>query len=81
MADKPETSFRAGGCKATIWKNKKEINGKEVENYSVSFERSYKDKDGEWKTTNSLMQNDLPKAQVVLGKAFEYIVLKEQPSE
>jgi len=79
-SNKPETKFRAGGCTATVWKNTKEVKGRDVEFYSVTFERSYKDGE-EWKTTNSLGQNDIPKACVVLNKAFEYIVLKQTGDE
>ena len=38
---------------------------------------TYKDKDGVWKSTNSLRVNDLPKAILVLNKAFEYISIKD----
>ena len=77
----PEKKFRAGGMCATIWKNEVQTKeGQTAEYRTVSFERSYKDKDGSWKTTNSLKMNDLPKAAVVLSKAYEFIVLKEQVS-
>jgi hypothetical protein len=69
--NKPEIKFRAGGIAATVWKNQ----SKEGEYRTVSFERSYKDKEGQWKTTSSLRLNDLPKACVVLNKAFEHLVL------
>jgi hypothetical protein len=35
------------------------------------------DKNGEWQSTNTLRINDLPKASLVLQKAYEYIVMKE----
>lgn len=77
----PEKKFRAGPITATIWKNQAHLaNGEEREFRSVSFERSYKDKTGNWKSTNSLRINDLPKAQMVLGKAYEYLSLVEQES-
>ena len=44
---------------------------------TVSFERRYKDKNGEWKGTNSLNPNDLPKAAMLLMKAYEHLVLTE----
>jgi hypothetical protein len=73
----PEKKFRAGGITATIWKNQiKTKDGRDAEVRTVRFERSYKDKDtDEWKTTNSLRLMDLPKAVVVLNKAYEYAVL------
>lgn len=78
---KPEQKFKVGCVSATIWSNSIEKDGESKEVKNVSFERSYKDKKGEWKTTNSLNINDLPKAMVVLGKAYEYLVLKDMKEE
>jgi len=70
----PEKKFRAGTVSATVWKNQ----SKEGNDFSsVSFEKGYKDANGEWKSTNHLSVNDLPKALVVIGKAFEHLSLKE----
>ncbi len=75
---KPETKFRAGALSATIWKNAgKNKEGQDTSYFSVSIDRNYTDKAGVWKSTNSLRVNDLPKAALVLKKAYEYIVLKE----
>lgn len=73
----PEKKFRAGAISATVWKNHGVKDG-EMQDYStVTFERVYKDKQGNWQTTNSLRLNDLPKAAVVLQKAYETLVLRE----
>ncbi len=75
----PEKKFRAGSVSATIWKNQgKGKNGEAVEYRTISIERSYTDKEDKWQTTNSMRVNDLPKAEVVLKKAYEFLVLKEQ---
>jgi hypothetical protein len=72
----PEKKFRAGPIAATIWANNVlDKDGKVVTYRTVSFERSYKDKNDAWKTTSSLRMNDLPKASLVLEKAFEYLAL------
>jgi len=65
----PLKKFRAGAISATIWieDNLKTIN----------LERSYTDKDGAWKFTNELRIGDLPKAQLVLSKAYEFLVYRE----
>jgi hypothetical protein len=63
--------IRVGGVEATIWKN---VYGEKT-SFSVTLQRSYKDKSGEWKTTYSLRQNDLPKALLALQKAFEHVAL------
>ena|GEM_PF-1583265 len=70
----PEKKFRAGAISATVWKNQSK-EGNEFS--SVSFEKGYKDAAGEWKSTSHLNVNDLPKALVVIGKAFEHLSLKE----
>ena len=75
----PEKKFRAGAISATVWLNKgQNVNGEESEYKTISIERSYTDKEGKWQSTNSLRVNDLPKATVVLQKAYEHIVFKEQ---
>ncbi len=75
----PEKKFRAGAISVTVWKNKgQSSSGEDVEYSTISIDRNYKDKNGEWKSTNSLKLNDLPKASVALQKAYEYLVLKEQ---
>lgn len=74
----PEKKFRAGPVTATIWKNTgKRQDGEIAEFKTISLERSYKDKAGNWQNTSSFRVADLPRASVVLQKAYEYIVLKE----
>ena len=70
----PEKKFRAGTVSATVWKNQSK-EGNEFS--SVSFAKGYKDANGEWQSTSHLNVNDLPKALVVIGKAFEHLSLKE----
>jgi hypothetical protein len=75
----PEKKFSTGVISATIWKNSgTSKKGEPVEFRTISLQRRYTDKDGNWQSTNSLRINDLPKATLVLNKAYEYIVLKEQ---
>ena len=75
----PEKKFRASPVTATIWAN--EVQTKEGETRlfrTISLERSYKDKDGVWKSTNSLRTSDLPKAILVLNKAYEHVSIREE---
>ncbi|MBT4823652.1 hypothetical protein HN695_04640 [Candidatus Woesearchaeota archaeon] len=73
----PEKKFSAGAISATIWSNNGQKDGKEYNFSSLSLGRCYKDKEGKWQNTNNLRVADLPKAVVVLSKAYEYLVLKE----
>lgn len=76
--NKPVKKYRAGAVSATVWNNPgKPIEGKEYSYSTISLERSYKDKDGAWQTTNSLRINDLPRAEVVLHRAYEFLVLNK----
>jgi hypothetical protein len=73
----PEKKFRAGAISATVWKNQTEKDGKIIDYRTVSIDRNYQDNKGEWNSTNSLRVNDLPKASLVLQKAYEYITLRD----
>lgn len=81
-SNKPEASFRAGGVKATVWKNEfKDAKGGTGIAYTVDIKRSYMDKDQKWQETSSFKQNDLPKVLVVTQKAYEHLVLKEKEND
>lgn len=73
----PEKKFIAGPVTATIWQNQgRGRNGEIIDYRTVSFQRRYKDRNGVWQNSNSLRVNDLPKASLVLQKAYEFTVLK-----
>jgi len=75
----PEKKYRAGAVSATVWLNKgQKASGEQAEYRTISVERSYTDKNGNWQSTNSMRINDLPKAQLVLQKAYEYAILNHQ---
>jgi len=76
----PEMKFRAGAVNATIWQNEGQKDGEVTTYNTISIERNYKDKKDAWQKTNSLRINDLPKAALVLTKAYEYLVLNQQSS-
>ena len=70
---KPEKSFRCGGCEAAVFENEIVKAGKRLSIKKVSFQKRYKNVDGEWKSTNSLDTNELPKAILVLTKAYDFV--------
>ncbi|MBI3027766.1 hypothetical protein HYY70_06675 [Candidatus Woesearchaeota archaeon] len=75
----PEKKFSTGVITATVWQNQgKSRNGEIVGYRTVSLQRRYKDKNGVWQSAGSFRVNDLPKAGLVLQKAYEYLVLREQ---
>ena len=71
----PVRKFKAGAVFAAIWSNKGQNDG---EYKTISLERRYTDKEGNWKSTTSFRANDLPKVQLVMQKAYEFIVLNEE---
>ena len=76
---KPETVFKIGAVRASIFKNTLQKNGQTLELPKVVIEVRYKDKTGQWQGTNSLSINDLPKAILALQKAFEYLMEHKTP--
>ena len=75
--NQPEIRFRTGARNATVWKNSGiSKSGEQTEFRTINIQRRYKDKKDEWQSTSSLRINDLPKAALVLNKAYEYLVLK-----
>ena len=74
----PKKKYKAGGITATLWSNKFVKEGKEGHYDTVSLERIYQDKEGNWQSTNSLRLNDLPKVSVLMQKVYEDLILKEQ---
>ncbi len=75
---KPEKKFQAGGIEASIFENETSQNGKPIKIKKVAFQKRYKSSDGSWKSTSSLDINDLPKAILVLSKAYEYLALSPE---
>ena len=72
--NRPEAKFTAGAVSATVWKN----SSQEAEFNTISLGRSYKDKAGKWQNTQTLRINDLPKARLVLDKAYDYLLTHRQ---
>lgn len=69
----PEITFRHGLCSASIFENEYKRGEESFTVRTVSFQRRYLDKEGHWQTTNSLNVNDIPKAVLVLNKAYEFL--------
>jgi hypothetical protein len=78
---KPEKNYRYGTINVAVFENEIVSGGKTMKLKKVSFQKRYKDSDGEWKNTNSLDVNDIPKAILALSKAYESLVLSEGSTE
>ncbi len=75
----PIKKYRVGTVQAAIWEN----NGSGGNSYcTVSLDRRYKNKNNEWKSTNSFRVSDLlPKAIIALQKAYEHIMVNDYSEE
>jgi hypothetical protein len=71
---KPETVFKVGAVRASIFRNTIMRAGQSNALPKVVIEVRYKDKTGQWQGTNSLSLNDLPKAILALQQAFEHLL-------
>jgi len=73
--NKPIQVYRLGNVSASVWKNEFPIKGTEEKgvNLSVTLQRSYKDKDGNWANSDTLNRDDLPKAIVVMQQCYTFI--------
>jgi hypothetical protein len=78
---KPETVFKVGAVRASIFRNTIEKDGRSISLPKVAIEVRYKDKTGQWQGTNSLSLNDLPKAILALQKAYEYLMEHKEPEQ
>ena len=78
IAAKPEMEFKAGAVRAAIWMNPHQsADGKSFTSAKVVVERIYKDESGHFKSTHRLDINDIPKAILLLKKAYEVLTLKK----
>jgi hypothetical protein len=71
---KPVAKFQAGQVSAALWENEITANGRQVTVLKATVQRRYKDKDGEWKSSNSFSRNEIPLAIYTLQKCFEHII-------
>lgn len=78
---KPEKVFKVGPVRASVFRNPVTQNGTSFLLPKVVIEVRYKNRSGEWKGTNSLSLNDLPKAVIALQSAYEYLLDNKQPPE
>ena len=70
----PVSKFRAGQVSAAIWENPIEVKGKTVTMLKATVQRRYKDKDGDWKSSQSFSRNEIPLAIYCLQQAFETMI-------
>lgn len=70
---RPAAVIRLDDCSASIWRREHVIQGKPRVFFSVTLERSYKDRDGAWKYTRSFDADSLGKVVSLCQQAAETI--------
>ena len=75
---KPLKEFASGSVRATIWENEREKDNQKFTTHTVRVERTYKDQNGEWQSTNGFRKSDLPNVELVVRKAFEFLTMRER---
>ena len=73
--NQPVKKFRAGQISASVWRNERQEDGRTLVNHSVSIQKRYRDVDGAWKDSATFFANDLPRLELVVRKAYEYLTL------
>ncbi|MEK6958626.1 MAG: hypothetical protein AABW59_01130 [archaeon] len=71
---KPTKALKVGPVEVAVWENTSK-DGKKF--FSTTLERNYKDGE-EWKKTNSLRVDDLPRAILALQQAYEFVAIKDE---
>ena len=74
---KPEKVFKVGGCTASVFENGTNGPDGTTPFKSVTLQRMYKDKDGNFQYTSSFKLNDIPKAALALEKAYDYLLTEK----
>lgn len=61
LGQKPVVKFAVGQISAAVWENRVTTQaGKKVTMLKATVERRYKDRDGQWKSSNSFGRNKNP---------------------
>jgi hypothetical protein len=73
----PEKPFNVGNCRAAVFANEIQQDGKKSVVKKVAIQKSYKDKDGKWQSNSSFGVNNLPKLILVGMKAYDYLTRRD----
>ena len=76
--NQPLAKFKHGSVEAVIFENKLQKNGTSFTVRKAVLQRNYLDKNDHWQSTSSLDINDIPKAIVVLTKAYDFLTRSDK---
>ncbi len=70
----PVAKFRAGQISSAVWRNQIQVKGIAITVLKATVQRRYKDKEGNWQSSQSFSRNEIPLAIHCLQQAFEKII-------
>lgn len=70
----PVARFKAGEVSSALWENQVQVKGATVTMLKATVQRRYKDRNGEWQSSQSFGRNEIPLAIHCLQNAFEKII-------
>jgi hypothetical protein len=73
VGNQPVVKFKHGSVEAAIFENEIKKDGRTFTIRKVVVQRNYLDRNDKWQSTSSLDVNDVPKAVLVLSKAYEFL--------
>ena len=74
----PVARFRAGQVSCAIWENEINVNGMTKTMLKASVSRRYKDRDGNWQSSQSFGRNEVFLAIQCLRQAVKKMIEEEQ---
>jgi len=72
--NKPIKNFKEGQVTLSVWQ--KDYNGKPI--YSYSYQKSYKDKQGQWQNTTFLNKTDLKDLSFLIDTVIQQGIINKQ---
>jgi len=77
----PVVAFRYRRISAAVFEQPVQVGDHEVTVFNVSLRRSYRDGQGNWRSTHTLRLVDLPSAILALQKCYEHILTVRDDDE
>jgi hypothetical protein len=81
VGNQPLAKFKCGSVEAAIFENKITKNDRTFTVRKAVIQRNYLDKNDKWQSTSSLDINDIPKAVLVLSKAYDFLTTSDAARE
>lgn len=75
---KPYKTYSIGNIQVSVWENTQNIEGTEKTFFSISVQRGYKDRAGNWHNVTSFGVNDLPKVSVGIQEAYRDLLTRKK---